>query len=225
MNTDVASRRHKYAALLVLLLVSVVIQSYGASGFWSNSVRTLLGVAILIVVFERSWERAAGAVILALVIALGWWPDVLPGHDQARLLVLNALMALFLGFAVFVILRDLFAKGSFGSGNVLGAICGYLIAGDGFGSVNAFAYGIAPVSYKLDPDVVALAAADWHSQLALFSYYSFAQMLTINYSDVTPVRAPATTLSLLGTLFGLFYMAVVVSQLVGMTQSTRKERP
>ena len=224
MNTGVASQKHKYAALLVLLLVSIVIQSYGATSFWSNGVRTLLGVAILIVVFERAWERAGGAVVLAMLIALGWWPDVFRGHDQARLLVLNALMSVFLGFAVFVILRDLFAKDAFGAGNVLGAICGYLIAGDGFGSINAIAYGVSPSSYKLDPDVVALVA-DWHSQLALFSYYSFAQMLTINYSDVTPLRAPATTLSLLGTLFGLFYMAVVVSQFVGMTQSTKRERP
>jgi hypothetical protein len=39
------------------------------------------------------------------------------------------------------------------------------------------------------------------------------------------MRAPATTLSLLGALFGLFYTAVVVSQLVGMAQSARGETP
>jgi hypothetical protein len=48
-------------------------------------------------------------------------------------------------------------------------------------------------------------------------------MLTIGYSDVTPVRAPATTLSLFGALFGLFYTAVVVSQFVGLAQSRRRE--
>jgi hypothetical protein len=42
---------------------------------------------------------------------------------------------------------------------------------------------------------------------------------------VTPVRAPATTLSLLGALFGLFYTAIVVSQFVGLAQSGRRETP
>ena len=41
----------------------------------------------------------------------------------------------------------------------------------------------------------------------------------------TPVRAPATALSLFGSLFGLFYTAVVVSQLVGMAQSGKRETP
>jgi len=59
--------------------------------------------------------------------------------------------------------------------------------------------------------------------MALFSYYSLAQMLTIGYADVIPVRAPATTLSLLGALFGLFYTAVVVSQFVSLTQSKKDE--
>ena len=96
-----------------------------------------------------------------------------------------------------------------------------MLAGDAWGSVNAFAYLVAPEAYKVDPDVAALLT-EWTSRLALFSYYSFAQMLTINYSDVTPVRAPATTLSLLGTLFGFFYMAVVVSQFVGAAQQTKR---
>ena len=48
-------------------------------------------------------------------------------------------------------------------------------------------------------------------------------MLTIGYAAVTPLKAPATTLSLLAAFFGLFYTAVIVSQLVGMVQTKRKE--
>ena len=43
------------------------------------------------------------------------------------------------------------------------------------------------------------------------------------YAAVTPLKAPATTLSLVAALFGLFYTAVIVSQLVGMAQTMRKE--
>ena len=58
---------------------------------------------------------------------------------------------------------------------------------------------------------------------APFAYYSYTQMLTLGYAPVVPLAAPATTLSLLASLFGLFYTAVIVSQLVGMAHSKRKE--
>ena len=59
----------------------------------------------------------------------------------------------------------------------------------------------------------------WHSRQALFCYYSFAQMTMLGYADVTPVRAPATTLSLFAALFGMFYTAIVVAQFVGLAQN------
>jgi voltage-gated potassium channel Kch len=225
----VASRRHKFAGLLLLLLAALTIQSFdvqlGVPELLSDAFRTVLGVAILVVVFERPRERVAMASILAVFVVIGWWHLVsgaVLGH--ALSLTLYALLALFQWVAVWVILRDLFRKATIGAENVLGAICGYLIAGDAWGGVNAFAYVLAPAAYNINPDVSALLVG-WHGRMALFSYYGFAQMLTIGYSDVTPVRAPATTLSLLGALFGVFYTAVVVSQLVGMAQSRKGEAP
>ncbi len=104
---------------------------------------------------------------------------------------------------------------------MLGAICGYVIAGDAWAGVNDIAYLAIPAAYSISPAVSGLVA-DWHGRHALFAYYAFAQMLTLGYADVTPVRAPATTLSLLGALFGLFYTAVVVSQFVHLAQSGKQ---
>jgi hypothetical protein len=39
------------------------------------------------------------------------------------------------------------------------------------------------------------------------------------------VGAPATTLSLLSAMFGMFYMAIIVSLFVGMAQSQRSNAP
>jgi hypothetical protein len=130
------------------------------------------------------------------------------------------LLAIFLWGAVYVILRDLFRSPTTGAESVLGAICGYIIAGDAWARLNAIAYLLVPSAYSIDPAVAALLP-DWHGRVALFTYYAFAQVLTIGYSDVTPVRAPATTLSLFSALFGVFYTAVVVSVFVGLAQSTK----
>lgn len=220
-----ALRRRKYAALLALLLVYLAIQSLdaplGAEGTLADAFRTMLGVAVLVVVFERQRERMAMAVILAAALAIAWWRHVSGGNlDSALSIALSALMSLFAWAAVWVILRDLFHERAVGAENVLGAICGYLIAGEAWAGVNEIAYLAVPAAYSINPEISALLA-DWHGRHALFSYYGFAQMLTIGYADVTPVRAPATTLSLLGALFGLFYTAVVVSQFVGLAQSKR----
>ena len=86
------------------------------------------------------------------------------------------------------------------------------------------AYQLAPASYSINAEI-DLMLPHWHSRLALFSYYSLAQMLTVGYSDITPVSAPATTLSLLGTLFGMFYTAIVVSQFVGLSIVGELARP
>ena len=224
-----ASRGHRYAALLALLLVFVALQSFdarsGAEGTLSNAFRTILGVGILAVVFERRHERMAMAVILASAIAIAWWGrhGSAGNLDSGLSMALGALSSLFAWAAVWVILRDLFRKRAVGAENVLGAVCGYLIAGEAWAGANEITYLAIPAAYSINPDISALLA-DWHGRHALFSYYAFAQMLTIGFADITPVRAPATTLSLLAALFGVFYTAVVVSQFVGLAQS-RKQPP
>jgi hypothetical protein len=61
------------------------------------------------------------------------------------------------------------------------------------------------------------------AKTALFVYFSYAQILHHGTRAVMPLKAPVTTLSLIAALFGLFYTAVIVSQLVGMAQTKRKE--
>lgn len=79
-----------------------------------------------------------------------------------------------------------------------------------------------PSSYRIDPGVTALLP-DWHGRQAVFTYYAFAQVLTIGYSEVTPMRAPATTSNPFAALFGVFYTAVVVSVFVGQAQGGKRQ--
>jgi hypothetical protein len=215
-------RTHKYAVLLAVLLACLVLQSFGPrpglAGVVADVLMTILGVTIFVVVFEDPRERAVAGAFVIAVLATGWARHVFVTHSlHALFLAHQALSAVYFWITVGVILRNLFRMPSVGGENVRGAICGYLIAGAAWGSCNGLAYLLDPTAFAMDPKVATLLA-DWHGRVALFSYYSFTQLLTIGYADVTPVRAPATTLSLLAALFGVFYTAVVVSQLVGMAQ-------
>ena len=225
----ISLRRHRYSLLLALLVASLVIQTFrtgdGGGDLVFDGIATALAIAMFIAVFDGTRERPAAAALMIGLIAISWARYALPhSFDRGVSLAHQTMQAIFLWSAVAAILRSLFTSRAAGADNVRGAICGYLIAGAAWGSVNLVAYAVAPSSYGIDPAVKALVA-DWHGRVALFSYYSFAQMLTIGYSDVTPLRAPATTLSLAAALFGIFYTAVVVSQLVTMAQSSESSRP
>ena len=215
--------RHRHAVLLALLLCGYTFQSFAITartgGFVSDLVLAGFELAMFFIVFENPRERALLAVIFIAATMVGLSRYVSPADaDSGRALGFYVLHAIFLWAAVFVILRDLFRRKSGGSENVLGAICGYLIAGAGWAALNEIAFWFAPATFSINPDLAKLVA-EWHGRLALFLYYSMAQMLTIGYSDVTPLRAPATTLSLFAALFGLFYTAIVVAQFVGLAQS------
>jgi hypothetical protein len=221
-------RERKYSILLAVLLALLVFQSFtittNAGSIERDIEGTVFGVAIFFVVYERSAMQIVMAVFLLIAISIGWERHL---HITLRLdPVLRGTHAVaFAGFdwlVVWAILRNLFRTPEIGVDNVFGAICGYLIAGQGWAQLNALAYLFVPAAYLFDPKVMQ-ALADWHGRTALFAYYSYTQMLTIGYAAVTPLEAPATTLSLLSALFGLFYTAVIVSQLVGMAQARRQE--
>ena len=214
--------RHRNAVLLALLLIAYTFQSFAisapTSGLLSNLVLAVLEFAMVFIVFERGRERTVVVILLVVSVAIGL-SRYIAAFDlgELRAFVFYVLHAIFLWAAVIVILRDLFRRKRGGAENVLGAICGYLIAGAGWASLNDVAFWFAPTTFSINPDLAPLLS-DWHGRLVLFLYYSLAQMLTIGYSDVTPLRAPATTLSLFAALFGVCYTAVVVAQFVGLAQ-------
>lgn len=218
-------RQQKYSVLLALLLAALAVQTFSARGaerFISDVFGSVLAVAIWFVVFERARERAAMAAVLVATLTISWARYFAgAGLDRVLSLADQTLVLLLLWSAVFVILRDLFSSRAAGAENVLGAICGYIIAGDAWGRVNAITYLLVPSAYSINPEVIALLP-DWHGRASLFTYYAFAQVLTIGYADVTPVRAPATTWSLFASLFGVFYTAIVVSVFVGLAQSGKR---
>ena len=165
-----------------------------------------------------------GVVLVASALVSWTRYFVADSFDHDISLANEAVLAIFMWGAVYAILRDLFVKPAAGAENVLGAICGYIIAGDAWARLNAVAYLLVPAAFSINPEIASMLP-DWRGRVALFTYYAFAQVLTIGYADITPIRAPATTLSLFAALFGVFYTAVVVSQLVGLAQQTKRTPP
>jgi hypothetical protein len=149
----VVLRRRKYAVLLALLCVALAIETFSArGGFLSDAVASVLAFAIWFVVFERRHERAVMAATLIATLAISWARYLAPtDRNRAMALATDAVMSLFLWSAVFAILRDLFRTRATGAEDVLGAICGYLIAGAAWGRIKCTCVPAGAVGLQHQP--------------------------------------------------------------------------
>jgi hypothetical protein len=122
-----------------------------------------------------------------------------------------------------VILRGLFEEKLIRADQILGAVCGYLLAGAAWGNLYLLAELLLPGSFSVKPEI-AWQLREEHTRRFLFNYFSFATITTLGYGGITPIDPAAASLSWLEAVFGLFYVAVVVAQLVGLKLSQRVEQ-
>jgi hypothetical protein len=87
----------------------------------------------------------------------------------------------------------------------MAAISGYLLIGIGFGLIVMVFESVNANSFSFK------GAVTMHSSY----YYSFVTMSTLGYGDIVPLTTKARGLSILITLIGQFYMAIVVGLLIG----------
>ena len=69
-------RQCKYTILLAVLLAMLVLQSFAitnhSEGIWRDVMSTVLGVAIFLVVFDRSALQTVMPVFLLVAFSIGW---------------------------------------------------------------------------------------------------------------------------------------------------------
>jgi hypothetical protein len=213
--------RHKHLVLLAVMLAVLVTQPLLAYASTSARVAYALlvvaaAVVVLRVVLSGRRERWLGAAFAVPAFALTG-----AAYAEPTLLTLAAdvaahlAAALFLGFAVGVIVRDIFRRRAITFDQVLGAFAGYLILGVVWSNLYAVVELVAPGSFAVNPEIRG-QLADPLLRRALFSYVSFSVMASLGYSDVTTVAPLANTLTWLEVMTAQFYLAVVIAQIVGM---------
>src|ERR1700732_1141889 len=99
-------RRHKHAVLLVLLFIVLAITTINAQSdaerLHTDILRTVLGVAIWIVVFERRRERVTMGVVLLPSLVISWGRHFTVGSlEQTLLLADHVVLVLFAWSAVY----------------------------------------------------------------------------------------------------------------------------
>lgn len=212
---------HKNLTLLASILAALVAQPFvvhlstgGRAAYDLFVAAVALGV--LLVVFRERWERQVAVALalpaVALTVALYAVPDRLAA---ALTVAYHASVALFLGFAVAVIVRDVFRHRSIGLDEIFGAFGGYILLGLVWGNLYVLVEVLAPGTFAVSAEV-RWQLDDWHLRRALFNYVSFATMASLGYNDVIAVTPLANTLTWIEVMAAQFYLAVVIAQIVGL---------
>jgi hypothetical protein len=209
-------RRHRYLILLLALLATVLLgMSSAEHAFLREAIVSVMMTLVMLIVFDRHLMRvlsliAGGGVLFGL-----WLMRLTPAaqlHGLEAAIHLGG--SLFFALAVGMVLRHLFERRAVNIDDILGSVCGYLMAAMAWANVYALIEVLAPGSFLVaTPDKVSLT--QWHERESLFTYFSLTTLTTIGYGDVTPVAPLARSMAMLQGVFGQFYIAVVVAQLVG----------
>jgi len=214
-------RSHKHLVLLgglvaVLVMQPLVGRDALAARFAFDLLTAAAAVGVMLIVFVHRWERRVAIVLALPAIALTVARYTIPEGSLAPLRLAYALSAaLFLGFAVAVIVRDIFKRRVIGFDDVVGAFAGYILLGVAWGSLYAGVEAAAPSSFTVNP-AIQWQLEEWHYRRALFNYLSFTVLASMGYNDITPIAPFANTLTWMEVMSAQFYLAVVVAQIVGL---------
>src|SRR5262249_19229104 len=153
----------------------------------------MINVPVLFAVFEKRWERGVALCLVIPLFAANIGHEVVSDRWQIGAVVFHGFVTVFLAFAVAVILQRIFQRQTIRTDDVIGALCGYLLAAVAWGNTYALVYVLWPASFRV-ADGIAWRLVDWHSQRFFFNYFSVMTLTTIGYGDITPAGAPVYTL-------------------------------
>ena len=217
---NIRPSQRKHLMLLVFLILLPLIQplierEHMVTRIISDAL--LIGVCLYIcyIILGSYRERLVGLTLFALVLLSNVAHYAFPSFERAVSVVFRACLIAFLGVAVAVILRNLFHKTVIRGDDIVGAICGYMLGALLWANLYTLAYRFVPGAFTVN-EAILKQVEDWQLKRSLFDYLSFTTLTSLGYGDITPVGQPAFSLTWLEVLFGQFYMAVVVAQMVGL---------
>jgi hypothetical protein len=215
MNEDHVYR-NLTIALALLFVSSPVLNGY----FGSSRIDNLLIAGFLIFALYQITRRRADLVIgLALGIPAAAAGIVNAATPDAPAInaIPTILSAVFLGFLVSRIFKDIFSGNRITSEQIFGSVCAYLLIGLVFSVVYGFIFLADPGAFAFsDAMTDYLTAENQDRSFGIFTYFSFVTMTSLGYGDMTPISEMARTLAWVQAVLGQLYLAITVAALVGV---------
>jgi hypothetical protein len=212
--------KRRFSILLVILVASLagppVLLDFDLPAAWFDGLMALLMVAVILSLCFDRHQRLLALLLGIPTVLLSVGGHALPGEAGALVLLAGHLCEmLFLFGASALIVMSLFTATTLRFDSILGAVCGYLFLGLGWGVLCLMIEGFRPGSFQISPKLV-MGGEVAHPLPHVLTYYSFVTLTTVGYGDISPVSSTTRTLAWMEAITGQFYLAVIVAGLVSM---------
>jgi hypothetical protein len=212
-------RERRLIVLLVAILMLLFAFPYLQGALAGDLLLNLLQAAIVfaaISVVSTDPKHTAAAVLLGLLSLLsGWVPR---STEYSLLFVMGGWSAMaFYGFAVAMITLRLMGDQEVTFNALCGCFCGYLL----LGFLWTEAYDL--IEYHRPHSILWVSSPSSRLLWSDLLYFSFTTLTTAGYGDITPVTPQTRSVALLESVSGVFYVAVMISRLVGLHIATQRD--
>ena len=218
IDGQIKPAKHRFLWLFCVLIFFVSVTPFVDALI---KLHTLIDICMTIVFIVamysivRSNKHLAISALLGLPMVTSIWLGYF--IKSATILVIGELFGMmFIGFAVFELIRFILASEDVTSEVLFAAVIIYLL----MALMWSFAYGaleaITPGSFSMQESGINVGQF-------VFLYYSFVTITTLGYGDITPATHQAGALSILEAIVGQIYLVVLVAFLVGMYVSRKSK--
>ena len=196
------------AGLLFLLVALPLIRDLTGSDY---TIVTELGFSVFLIIGiwslpgTKSWFLT-GIVLVILGISSNFLAYTGAGHFFHYLSLISYII--FLLLTISLAIRQVVSSGPINTNRVIGAICIYLLLGLIWSLFYVLLNMAVPGSFSTQ------IGGTPFQQVNHFLYFSFVTLTTLGYGDIIPIRETARALSNIESIFGQFYIAILVGGVV-----------
>ena len=201
--------RFLYLLVTILIFLGVGPLLADLTGF-----RLLLDIffsaILLTAIYAVSQNKRHTVIAFALAIPTlltFWLRDFTSG--AAMKIASEVLSGLFFGLTITVLVKFILKSPKITRHVIYAALIAYLLMGIMWASIYELIDIIEPGSFSL--------VQGWiDNPRLIYLYFSYVTLTTLGYGDVTPLTAPAYSISILEAIIGQIYITVLIARLVGM---------
>ena len=219
----------RFTVLLMAILLLLIAQPiFSGHAFAESLVSSWITLVLLAALYAFRTTRIYFVIALVLLVpSLGGRAALLFTLSPTIEIVSAISSCLFLAVTVIALVSRLFIVKSVTLDTISAGICAYLL------TAIAFAYGFAVVELRHPGSFSAALfertagnVSPLMASLHNFIYYSFVCLTTTGFGDIAPVSGGARSLSVMESVFGQLYVAILIARLVSLqvAQSMMKER-
>jgi hypothetical protein len=168
-------------------------------------------------------HRVIGVILAILLLGLqiGW----LESHNKIVEAIAAGVLAIFFLYTSLLIFRHVLSFGPVFAHRVHAALSVYILLALAWACIYGLIEIVSPGAFLLgatSTDTPAQAQAQGAYLLADMIHFSIATLTSTGYGDITPVSPFARSMSQLEQLAGVFYIAVLISRLIGLYPSNNR---